>query len=117
MRSCLLGGLLVAACSGCASVGSGPHGGQVAYRGYGGTAIVSADGRTITVGPYLGDCPAKVTPAARESATGVALYLEYATPPNPPSCAHAMAAIVDARDIRLREPLGNRKLTDGVTGQ
>ena len=115
--SCLLAGVLAGACGGCAAVSRSQ---QVSYQGYGGTAIVSADGRTITVGPYpeVG-CPATVTPVARESATQVALFLEYVTPPGPPSCLNVGVAepMVGACDIRLAQPLGARKLADGATGR
>jgi hypothetical protein len=126
MRSvalCGIAGFLAAASGGCAAASlSGQPAvsptGQVSYQEYGGTAIVSADGRTVTVGQYpSGDCPAAVTPVARESATRVALFLEYVTPGNPPSCPQAAAALVNAHDIRLRQPLGNRKLVDGATGR
>ena len=136
MRSvvlCGIAGFLAAASGGCGSAGGGQPagaassgqpaaspGGQVSYQGYGGTAIISADGRTVTVGQYpSGACPASVTPVARESAARVALFLEYVTPRNPPSCPQAAgaAALVDARDIRLRQPLGNRKLVNGATGR
>lgn len=119
---CVVGGFLAATCGGCAAASSDQqitsHVGQGTYQGYGGTAIVGADGRTITVGSYPAeDCPRTITPVARESATQVALFLEYVMPPNPPLCRQAAVALVDARDITLREPLGNRKLIDGATSQ
>ena len=119
---CVVGGFLAATCGGCAAASSDQqitsHVGQGTYQGYGGTAIVGADGRTITVGSYPAeDCPRTITPVARESATQVALFLEYVMPPNPPLCRQAAVALVDARDITLREPLGNRKLVDGATSQ
>lgn len=91
----------------------------MSYQGYGGTAIVSADGRTITVGRYpAGGCAAMIRPVARENARQVALFLEYMTPASASaSCVHATVALVDARDIRLSEPLGSRKLLDGATGR
>jgi antitoxin (DNA-binding transcriptional repressor) of toxin-antitoxin stability system len=55
--------------SGCAGAPA------ISYTGYSGTAIVSADGRTLTVGPYRGACPAKVSAVARESRSKVALFL------------------------------------------
>ena len=115
--SYLLAGMLAGACGGCAAVSSGQ---QVSYQGYGGTAIVSADGRTVTVGPYPeAGCPATVAPVTRESATQWALFLEYVTPPGPPSCLRVGVAepLVEACDIRLAEPLGTRKLADGATGR
>jgi hypothetical protein len=116
----LLLGLLAAACGGGESAGSGGQvaGSRLSYRGYSGTAIVSADGRTLTVGLYPAEaCPATIKPVARESATRVALFLEYTTPPNPPSCHQAAVALVDARDITLGAPLGDRRLVDGASGR
>jgi hypothetical protein len=93
---------------------SGP---AVSFRGYGGTAIVSVDGRTVTVGPYFPDCPATVTVVARESATKVALFLRYLTPGNPPQCAQAAVGLVGSQDVTLHAPLGSRKLVEGRTGR
>jgi hypothetical protein len=112
---CAVAAFLAAVSGGCALFSGGQ---TVSYRGYGGNAIVSADGRTVTVGPYAaGDCPAGITPVARESGTRVALFLEYVTPGNPPPCMQAAVALVLAHTIRLREPVGNRRLVDGATGR
>jgi hypothetical protein len=107
----------LAAVGGCAVIASGARGQVVSLQGYGGTAIVSADGRTVTVGPYLPDCPAKVTVVARQSATQVALFLQHLTPAHPPPCRQAMSALVDSQDVRLHAPLCSRKLVDGTTGR
>jgi hypothetical protein len=109
-------GCLAAVSAGCGVIGSGAGGQVVSFQGYGGTAIVSADGRTVTIGPYLPDCPAKVTVVARESATQVALFLQHLTPAHPPPCQQAMPALVDSQ-VRLHAPLGSRKLVDGATGK
>jgi hypothetical protein len=110
-------GCVAALSSGCGMVSSRADGQVTTYQGYGGTAIVSADGRTITVGPYLPSCPAKVAVVARESATHVALFVRYITPAHPGPCPQAMAALVVSQKISLRAPVGSRKLTDGGTGR
>jgi hypothetical protein len=60
-------GSVAAVCAGCSIAG----GGSVSRQGYSGSAIVSADGRVLTAGPYALSCPATVTVLARES-TGLA---------------------------------------------
>src|SRR5215471_2114403 len=110
-------GCIAALSSGCGATRSGASGQIVSYQGYGGSAIVSRDGRTITVGEFGASCPAKVKAVARESATRVAMFLQFSTPRNPPSCPNAAAAIVPAQKVRLRAPLGSRKLVDGRTGR
>jgi len=110
--------LAVLGCIAAISSGCGGAGDQVvSYQGYGGTAIVSADGRTITVGQFGASCPAKVKAVARESDTRVALFLQFSTPRNPPSCMNAAAAIIPTQKVRLRAPLGSRELVDGRTGR
>ncbi len=111
-----IAGCLGAVSAGYAMVGRGAGGPVVSYQGYGGTAIVSADGRTVTVGEFGTSCPATVRAVARESTTRVALLLRFVTPANPPPCPQAAAAMVPAQQIRLRAPLGGRKLVDGATG-
>lgn len=116
------GAALIVAAGCLVTVSSGCAGQQYAsLQGYNETAIVSADGRTITVGPYpRKDCPATITVVATESETQVALFLDHVTPPKPPPCTpepNAAMASVFAHNIRLRNPLGNRELVDGVTGQ
>ena len=98
-------------------IGSGPGGQVVSNQGYGGTAIVSTDGRTVTVGQFGTSCPTKVTAVARETATRVALFLQFLTPDNPPPCPQAAASRVPSQQIRLRALLGSRKLVDGATGK
>lgn len=112
VKLALFAGSLLAASAGCAA------GGHVSYSGYGGKAVVSGDGRTITIGLYSGyGCPAKITPVARQTATHVALYLEYDTPPNPPPCPPWQGALVPWRNLELAKPLGDRALVDGATGK
>jgi hypothetical protein len=106
----------VAPSSGCGNA-SRASGQVVSCQGYGGTAIVSTDGRTITTGEFGASCPAKVKAVARETATRVALFLQLSTPRNPPSCPNAAAAIIPAQNVRLRAPLGSRKLVNGRTGR
>jgi len=106
-------GCIAALSSGCGVV--------VSYQGYGGTAIVSTDGRTITVGQFgASSCGATVKAVARESATRVALFLRFSTPRKTPSfCMHVnvAASIITSQQIRLRAPVGGRKLVDGRTGR
>jgi hypothetical protein len=67
----------IATCSaGCGLIGSS----VITYQSYGGTAIVSANGRTITVGEFGSSCPTKVKAVARKSATRVALFLQFQPP-------------------------------------
>jgi len=111
-------GCLATVAAGCGLIGSGANG-QVSYQGYGGTAIVSTDGRTLTVGPYGLSCGATVTVVAHESSSRVALFVQYLTPDNPPACPpHAgTSALRLEQSIRLRVPLGRRRLVDGATGR
>jgi hypothetical protein len=110
-------GCLATVAAGCGLIGSGANG-QVSYHGYGGTAIVSTDGRTLTVGPYGLSCGATVTVVARESSRRVALFVQYRTPDNPPPCppGSGTEALRSEQTVRLRAPLGRRKLVDGATG-
>jgi hypothetical protein len=104
---------IAAACAGCGVFSSGQ---SLSFRGYGGTAVVSIDGRTVTVGPYLNACPAKISVVARESGTRVALLLRYVTPDNPPNCGQ-VAVGLGSQSVRLHAPLGSRKLVDGRSGR
>jgi hypothetical protein len=106
---------LIAACGGCGVFGIGQ---SVSYLGYSGTAIVSADGRTLIVGPYGNECGATVTAVAKENATKVALFVQSTTG-SAPACqpgAGAMSLVVE-QSIRLQDPLGRRKLVDGASGR
>lgn len=108
---------VVAAVSACGVVGLGA-GRTFSYHGYGGTAIVSADGRTITVGEFPGSaCGAKITAVAEETRSRVALFLRYPTPHGQTACVSDSAAKVIAQNIRLGAPLERRKLVDGATGR
>lgn len=108
----VLAALLLAASAGCAA------GGHVSYSGYSGKAVVSGDGRTITIGLYQGyGCPAKITPVARQTSAHVALYLEYDTPSNPPPCPPAQGTLVPWHNLKLATSLGHRSLVDGATGK
>jgi hypothetical protein len=110
-------GCVAALSSGCGMIGSRAGGQVTTYQGYGGTAIVSADGRTITVGPYLPSCPARGSVVARESPAHVALFVRYVTPAHPGPCPQAMAALVVSQNVSLRSPVASRKLIDGGTGR
>ncbi len=110
-------GCIAALSSGCGAIG-GTGGQVVSYQGYGGTAIVSTGGRTITVGQFgSGSCGATVKAVARESATRVALFLRFSTPRNPPPCPNTAASRITSQKIRLRAPLGSRKIVDGRNGR
>ena len=95
--------LAVLACTAALSSGCGVIGGTggqvVSYQGYGGTAIVSMDGRTITVGQFAsGSCGTTVKAVARESATRVALLLRFSTPRNPlPARTSRQAKLLHSR--------------------
>jgi hypothetical protein len=110
----IVGGL-AAVCAGWPVPGGS---GSVSRQGYSGSAIVSADGRTLTVGPYALSCPATVTVVGRESVGRVALFVQYLTPENPPACppGSGTAALRAEQTVRLRAPLGRRRLVDGATG-
>jgi hypothetical protein len=110
-----IAGGLAAVCAGWPVPGGS---GSVSRQGYSGGAIVSADGRTLTVGPYGLSCPATVTVVARESTGRVALFVQYLTPDNPPACppGSGTAALRSEQTVRLRAPLGRRRLVDGATG-
>jgi hypothetical protein len=102
---------------GCGTV-VGHTGNQViTYQGYGGTAIVSANGQIITVGEFGTSCPTKVKAVAREMATHVALFLQFSTPRTHPSCPNGAAMVIPSQKIQLHTPLGTRKLIDGKTGR
>lgn len=112
----LVAGLLAVACSGRTAVSPGQ---QVSYQGYGGTAVVSVDGRMILVGPYRsGGCVAAVTVVARQSTARVALFFQSVPKPGgcPPPYENE-AGVVPAQAIRLARPLGSRKLVNGATGR
>ncbi|HEX6523840.1 MAG TPA: hypothetical protein VF070_28140 [Streptosporangiaceae bacterium] len=126
---CLFAGIVATTCIGCAAVTStqqvDSRAGQESFQGYNETAVVSADGKTITVGPYPASTScAAIMPVARESKTQVALFLKRVSPWHGHGCeggatapGHMAVAPVFAANIRLRDPLGNRKLVNGTTGQ
>jgi len=89
---------------------------MVTYQDYGGTAIVSADGRTVTVGGFVPPCFGTADAVARETAARVELWLRDAVPARHGVC-NMMMAIVNSQTIRLKAPLGSRRLTDGGTGR
>lgn len=72
----------------------------------------------LIVGPYGLSCPATVTVVAQESTRRVALFVQYLTPDNPPPCPpdSRTSALKSEQSIRLRAPLGRRRLVDGATG-
>jgi hypothetical protein len=110
--------LAVVGCIAAVSSACGNGGYVVSYQGYGGTAIVSTDGRTITVGEFgASSCGGTVKAVARESANRVALLLRFSTPRNPPDCPNIAASVITSQQIRLRAPLSSRKLVEGRTGR
>ena len=88
----------------------------VSYQGYSGTAIVSTDGRTVTVGPFVPPCFGTTTAVAAQTATRVELWLRDTVPARHGVC-QVMKAFADSQQIRLQAPLGTRKLADGATGR
>jgi hypothetical protein len=53
---------------------------------------------------------------ARESVHRVALFLR-STSIDPPACPNAAESLITSQQIKLRAPLGSRKLVDGRTGR
>jgi hypothetical protein len=105
---------LAAGC-GQATGGHGP-GGQLAYSvRYHGPVLVSADGRTITVGGYPAPCFGTVQPVAKETAQRVEVWLHYVAPRQHGVCNKDMGLIL-AREIRLPAPVGHRELVSGANG-
>ncbi|MDR2987233.1 MAG: hypothetical protein LBV34_20585 [Nocardiopsaceae bacterium] len=112
-------GCIAALSPGCGVI-SGTGGQVVSYQGYRGTAIVSKDGRTITVGEFgSASCGATVRAVARESASRVALLVRSSTPRQTPSfCKYGVAPVITtSQNSRLHTPLGSRTLVDGRTGR
>jgi hypothetical protein len=112
----------LAACSGGTS-GYG-HRGIVAsddqvvtYQGYSGTAIVSTDGRTVTVGPFVPPCFGTTTAVAAQTATRVELWLRDTVPARHGVC-QVMKAFADSQQIRLQAlcvpRISSAALTSGV---
>ncbi|MDR2987852.1 MAG: hypothetical protein LBV34_23740 [Nocardiopsaceae bacterium] len=109
--------LVLLGCIAAAASGCGSDGPVISYQGYDGTAIVSRDGRTITVGGF-GSCGSVDKAVARESAHKVALFVRTSTPRGiVPLCPNIVASLITAQQIRLRAPLGSRKLVDGRTAR
>lgn len=91
--------------------------GSTTFRGYNGTAIVSSDGETLIVGPYGLSCSAAVSVVARESATTVALFLQYRTSSKLSRCpaGEGSMQLKAEQSLHLRSPLRSRRLVDGET--
>lgn len=106
---------LAAGC-GQAAGAPGPGGGQVAYSvRYDGPALVSADGRTITVGGFSAPCFGTVRPVAVETAQRVEVWLRYVASRRHGVCNKDLAIIL-AREVRLPAPVGHRELVSGASG-
>lgn len=91
-------------------------GSSVGYTGYDGPAMVSADGRTVTVGGFGYPCFGTVSPLAQESARQVRLSLRWTTPNKHGVCNKSMA-LVRAMDVHLSAPLSARTLVNGDNGR
>jgi hypothetical protein len=121
-------GLLIAAAVGCGSGGSGGSGSSGSSSGSGtfkgsaflrevwGPAVVSADGRVLTIDGYYAGCGTASTLVARQSPARVALWVRdvVVRPVAPGACAQGAPP---PRQVRLAAPLGKRKLVDGASGQ
>ncbi len=118
-------GLLIAAAAGCGSGGYGNSGssegsaisGGAAFWGeVWGPAVVSADGRVLTVAGYYAGCGTDSTLVARQSPARVALRVRDVVVRSvaPGACAQG---IPPPRQVRLAAPLGKRKLVDGTSGR
>lgn len=103
-------GLLIAAASGCGS------GRAVSWGGVWGPAIVSADGRVLTVAGYASGCGTTSTLVARQSLAEVALRVRNVVVR---SCMPGEGAlqVPPPLQVRLAAPLGKRKLVNRATGQ
>lgn len=105
-------GLLIAAAAGCGSSGSG---GTVSWGEVWGPAVVSADGRVLTVAGYASGCGTASTLVARQSLAQVALWVRDVVVSSCMPGAGAQA-VPPPLQVRLAAPLGKRKLADGATG-
>jgi hypothetical protein len=103
-------GLLIVAASGCGS------GRAVSWGGVWGPAIVSNDGRVLTVAGYASGCGTIATLVARQSLAEVALRVRDVVVR---SCmpGEGALAVPPPLQIRLAAPFGKRKLINGATGQ
>jgi hypothetical protein len=103
-------GLLIVAVSGCGS------GGAVFWAGVWGPAIVSADGRMLTVAGYGSGCGTISTLVAGQRLAHVALWVRDVVVS---SCMPGEGAlpVPPPLQVRLAAPLGKRKLVSGATGQ
>jgi hypothetical protein len=97
-------GLLVAAAVGCG--GGGP------LQEESGPAVVSADGRVLTLPEDYGQCGTVPVLVAQESPTEVALWVRE----DGSATLGCDRGSLPLR-VRLAAPLGKRKLVDGATGQ
>src|SRR5215469_9118614 len=99
--------------AGCAK----PDPGQtVSLVGWHGSTMVSADGRTITVGGLAGPCFGTVRAYAKETHSQVRLWLRYVTPSQHGVCNEATVLIRSLR-VRLASPLDHRRLVDGASSR
>lgn len=105
----------VGRCDGAVGVLDCALGSTVSYDGYRGPVLVSADGRTVTVGGFSLPCFGSLALTADETPTQVALRLRTTTPRRHGVC-HSAMGMVQALVVHLRVPLGSRALVDGGTG-
>jgi hypothetical protein len=110
-------GSVLGLAAGCGQAAGGHgSGGEVIYSArYQGPVLVSADGRTITVGGYPAPCFGTVQPVAKETGQRVQVWLRYVAPRRHGVCNKDMGLIL-ARQIRLPAPVGHRELVSGANG-
>jgi hypothetical protein len=94
----------------------------ISYTGYDGPVLVSADGRTLTVGNKAGvGCGASAALIAEQTATRVALRVKATIDPpglfRPDRSGACAAPRLTHLDVELNQPLGTRALVDGATGR
>jgi hypothetical protein len=89
---------------------------SVVYWGYDSAVLVSADGRTLTLGESSVPCFGTVAPVAFHDATRVVLLLRWTTTSDLDATCPGPIALASTLDVRLDAPLGTRTLVDGVTG-
>ncbi len=89
---------------------------MVTYTSDEGPALVSSDGRSVSVGGFSGECSSRVALDAQETTAQVRLRLKWTRLHHAGACNASMGPITDLR-AALRAPLGHRALVDATTGQ
>jgi hypothetical protein len=88
---------------------------HLSYNVIPGTALLSADGRTLTVGDFSHSCVDRATVVVTESESLRKVSLLEQTHHTPEECPAILAP--DLLRVRLHAPLGRRTLIDGTTGR